>query len=90
TKDQARIIKKIVGSERVILVTSASHMPRSMALFEKQGMRPIPAPTNFLAVKRSEKRKLKDFLPTAGAAFKTERAFHEYLGLAWAKIRGQI
>jgi uncharacterized SAM-binding protein YcdF (DUF218 family) len=90
TKDQARIIKKIVGSERVILVTSALHMPRSLALFEKQGLRPIPAPTNYLAGKRSEKRELKDFLPTAEAAFKTEKAFHEYLGLVWAKIRGQI
>ena len=90
TKDQARVIKKIVGRERVILVTSASHMPRSMALFEKQGLRPIPAPTDFLAGKKPEKRKLKDFLPTGEAAFKTEKAFHEYLGLVLCRIRGRI
>ena len=37
TKDQARLIHKIVGDERFILVTSDSHMPRSMALFPKIG-----------------------------------------------------
>ncbi|MCG2711246.1 MAG: YdcF family protein [Candidatus Omnitrophica bacterium] len=35
TKDQARIIKSIVGDKIFVLVTSASHMPRSMALFKK-------------------------------------------------------
>jgi uncharacterized SAM-binding protein YcdF (DUF218 family) len=44
TKDQARLIKPIVGTAPFVLVTSAIHMPRSMALFEKLGMNPIPAP----------------------------------------------
>ena len=43
TKDQARIIKSIIGDKMFVLVTSASHMPRSMALFKKMGMNPIPA-----------------------------------------------
>jgi len=90
TKDQARIIKKIVGNERVIIVTSASHMRRSMALFEKQGMRPIAAPTGYLATKNTTKRKLRDYLPQAGAVYKAESAFHEYLGLVWAKMRDLI
>ncbi|MBW2622196.1 MAG: YdcF family protein [Deltaproteobacteria bacterium] len=90
TKDQARIIKKIVGNERVIIVTSALHMRRSMALFEKQGMRPIPAPTNYLAIKNTTKRPLQAYLPQAKAVYKVETAFHEYLGLVWAKVRGLI
>ena len=55
TKDQARLIQKIVGDNRFILVTSASHMPRSMALFQKKGMRPIPAP-----IGHQDYRKTKD------------------------------
>ena len=32
---------------RIILVTSAEHMPRSVALFEKEGFEVVPAPTDF-------------------------------------------
>jgi len=89
TKDQARLVHKIVGDSRFILVTSASHMPRSMALFQKKGMQPIPAPTGHI-VKKRQKITPSMFYPNAGRIEKTERAFYEYLGLAWAKLRGQI
>ena len=89
TKDQARFIHKIVGEEKFILVTSASHMPRSMALFQKLGMNPIPAPTDYCV----QKRKRIDpgaFFPNIGSLSKMERVFHEYLGLGWARLSGQI
>jgi len=89
TKDQARFIQKIVGDSRFILVTSASHMPRSLALFQKRGMKPIPAPIGHI-VKKRQKITPAMFFPSAGRIEKTERAFHEYLGLVWAKFRGQI
>ena len=89
TKDEARLIEEIVGNDSFVLVTSASHMPRSMALFEKRGMHPIPAPTEHLA-KESQKISPGMFFPSADGLKKAERVFHEYLGLAWAKIRGQI
>lgn len=89
TKDQARLIQKIVGDNRFILVTSASHMPRSMALFQKKGMRPIPAPIGH-QIKEKQKLTPAMFFPNAGRIEKMERAFYEYLGLAWARLRGQI
>ena len=89
TKDQARLIHKIVGDERFILVTSASHMPRSMALFQKSGMKPIPAPADYL-VKKRHGISPGLFFPSADSLRKVERVFYEYLGLAWAWIRGQI
>ncbi|MDO9565811.1 MAG: envelope biogenesis factor ElyC [Candidatus Desulfaltia sp.] len=89
TKDQARLIYKIVGDERFILVTSASHMPRSMALFQKLGMKPIPAPTNYV-VKERQGISFGIFFPSAGSLQKMEMVFHEYLGLGWAWLRGQI
>lgn len=89
TKEQAQIINTIVGDERFILVTSASHMPRSMALFLKHGMNPIPAPTQSI-----EERLLvsgpNPFFPYAINLQKSEMAFHEYLGIFWAKLRDQI
>lgn len=89
TKDQARLIRKIVGHNRFILVTSASHMPRSIALFQKRGMRPIPAP---IGHKITERQNITPsmFFPQALRIDETEKAFHEYLGLVWAKLRGQI
>jgi len=89
TRDQALLIHKIVGNERFILVTSASHMPRSMALFQKLGMEPIPAPTDYL-VKESQGLSPGVFFPSAGSLRKMERVFYEYLGFGWAWIRGQI
>ncbi len=89
TKDEAGLIQKIVGKDRFVLVTSASHMPRSMALFKKCGMHPIPAPTDYF-VKKRQRVSPAMFFPSASDLYKTERAFHEYLGIAWAKLRGQI
>lgn len=89
TADEARIIKPIVGDDKFILVTSAVHMPRSVALFERLGMRPIPAPTDYLVIE-SQGISPGDFFPNPGEFKRLEMALHEYLGLVWAKLRGQI
>lgn len=44
TADQAQFMKPIVGDDEFILVTSAVHMPRSMALFKKIGHAPHSRP----------------------------------------------
>jgi len=71
----------------LLLVTSASHMPRSMILFKKLGMHPIPAPTEY-QVKGRRGTSPKRFYPTADGLMKAERAFYEYIGLVWTKMRG--
>ena len=88
TEDESRQIAPIVGPQRFILVTSASHMPRAMGLFRKRGLQPIAAPTDYLAPRhRSEP---DDFIPDAYRLFKSQTAFYEYLGLAWETLRGKI
>ena len=89
TKDQAAFIAKMVGQEVLVLVTEASHMPRSMALFRKQGLSPIAAPVGHL-VRPNREYKLWSLFPNAGSLKMAERAVYEYLGIAWAMIRGQI
>ena len=88
TKDEARFIKPMIGNEPFVLVTTASHIPRSMALFKKLGMNPIPSPIGHLV---SGRRGLSrySFFPGTVNLRKTELAIHEYLGLTWAKLRGQ-
>lgn len=89
TDDQARLIKEMVKEDEVILVTSAAHMARSVALFKKQRMAVIPAPTHFL-IKDDPKFKPSKLFPNSGSIIAAETLFHEYLGMAWSKIRGRI
>jgi len=89
TDDQARLIRPIVGNDPFVLVTSAMHMRRSMALFRKQGMHPIPAPAG-RTVDTEQVLTPQLFLPNVYALEQSTRAVHEYLGLAWARLRGQI
>lgn len=89
TKDEAKIISSMVGGTQFVLVTSACHMPRSMALFKRLGMNPVPAPTRHF-VREKQALSPSSFFPRAQALRKAEAALHEYLGLLWAKVRRQI
>ena len=89
TKDEARLLKTMLQGKPFILVTSASHMHRSMLLFQAQGLKPIPSPTDYLA-KEKKKYSIWSYFPGSGGLEKMERVFYEYLGLAWAWLRGQI
>ncbi len=85
TKEEAIKIKEILSDKPFILVTVAHHMPRAMALFKKEGTNPIAAPSHFIG------NKIKLFsIPNTGSLYKTQIALHEYIGLLWAKYRGQI
>lgn len=90
TEEQAIRIREIVGKDRFLLVTSAAHMPRSMALFKKAGLQPVPAPAHFMAPMVSEKINPGMFFPSADDLRKSESAVHEYLGILWAKVRGKL
>lgn len=85
THDEAVLIKEIVGTDPFLLVTSAAHMLRAVKLFEQQGLAPLPAPALFHAKGQPE-----TFVPYPGNLETAHQATHEYLGLAWAFLRGQI
>jgi uncharacterized SAM-binding protein YcdF (DUF218 family) len=90
TAQEAQNIAKMIGKEKFILVTSAAHMPRTLALFKKRGLEPIPAPTNFLVRVGRHPASLEDLFPDSASLQGVRVAIHEYLGLAWAWLRGQI
>jgi len=69
------------GYKRIILVTSAFHMPRAVFLFKKAGVQEVVAyPYGHLAPQARGYR-LRDFLP--GDSSDLSRAFNEYAGLAY-------
>ena len=97
THENAVNVKAILearGIERVLLVTSALHMPRSLLIFKRQGIEAIPAPTDFLITEGSQadspQEILLDFLPDAGRLDSTTKALKEYIGTIIYRLRGWI
>lgn len=83
------------GIENILLVTSAMHMPRSVRLYEAQGLKVVPAPTDYnvtvndLDFKHSSWQVfLIRLLPSADNLSLTTRALKEYLGIVVYSIRG--
>lgn len=89
TEEEARFIQEMVGADPLILVTSASHMPRAVALFRKHGMDPLPAPAAHLVKERSSHAP-GNFFPSPLSLHKAQIAVHEYLGMIWARLRNRI
>src|SRR5471032_3043403 len=50
TRQEAASVKLLVGKQSFLLVTSANHLPRAMGFFEAQGLSPLPAPANQMAI----------------------------------------
>lgn len=89
TSEHPFYVKPLVAGRPFALVTSAAHMPRAMGLFRKAGMNPVPAPAGGLGLKLD--RTLSDApVPSAPALSASSAACHEYFGILWARLRGQI
>jgi len=70
---------KARGIDRILLVTSALHMPRALPLFAAQGLHPVPAPTDFEA-RHSPPPGIQAWLPDALALDGSGRAMKEMVG----------
>jgi uncharacterized SAM-binding protein YcdF (DUF218 family) len=90
TGQQARILSNMLGERPFLIVTSATHMPRTMALFEAQGLQPIAAPADHRSGLYSpfseEAFGIESVYPHARALWNTEQAIYEYLGLLWQRL----
>jgi uncharacterized SAM-binding protein YcdF (DUF218 family) len=86
TAQEAQAIAALLGTRSFILVTSANHVPRSMALMRRAGANAIPASTSFFTRGHVVADGIEVFLPGSFGLRQTERALHEYLGLAALSI----
>jgi uncharacterized SAM-binding protein YcdF (DUF218 family) len=101
TYENALYCKEILDEneiEQILLVTSAMHMPRSVALFEKQGLEVIPVPVDFSITEDESpsdgnnnfQRKVLDIIPQAGNLNLTTSAMKEYIGMLVYKLQGWL
>jgi uncharacterized SAM-binding protein YcdF (DUF218 family) len=75
----ARLRERGTGAKRVLLVTSAYHMPRAQRLFERAGLTVLAFPVDF-QVGAGRGVSALDFLPSAGALGQTQTALRELYG----------
>jgi len=98
TRQHARNLQTVLqeqGFKRVLLVTSAMHMPRSLGVFRRgcPGIEFIPAPTDFRVTERIPApwyQELKAVVPTPANLLLFSEAMHEYLGMAYYRLRGWV
>jgi len=86
TWEEARQAAVFVANKRLVLVTSASHMSRALVEFNDAGLKPYPAPTNFLA-SDAEMQPWNKYRPGAQYLEWTETYWYETLGTWWQTLR---
>lgn len=91
-----QILKK-QGIRKILLVTSAMHMPRSLLIFQRLGIDTIAAPTDFLVTQQelaepnsSILASLLNIVPDAERLGMTTRAIKEYVGTVIYRLRGWL
>jgi uncharacterized SAM-binding protein YcdF (DUF218 family) len=71
--------------KRVVLVTSAAHMYRSIQVFKKSGFTVYPSATDFQS-RKEVFNGVKDFFPEVSALFDVTAAIHEVYGIVGYKL----
>jgi uncharacterized SAM-binding protein YcdF (DUF218 family) len=98
TREHAVNVCPMLESRRirsVLLVTSAMHMPRSIGVFRRicPGVEFVPAPTDFRTTWADPGvwyREAVSLIPTPQNLVDFSNAMHEYLGIAYYRVRGWI
>lgn len=100
TYENAVFTKEILEQKqinKILLVTSAAHMPRSIAIFRRQNIDAIPAPTDFLISDRnlieyrhSSKSRILHLIPRSESLDRTTQALKEYIGILIYRLKGWL
>jgi uncharacterized SAM-binding protein YcdF (DUF218 family) len=100
TRENAVYVQKILKANNfktILLVTSAMHMPRSMAIFKHLGIKAIAAPTDY-RVSQLEldepnlqtESVILNFIPNEEHFSMTTQAMREYIGILVYKLKGWL
>ncbi len=85
-----RILDSLQVTDSVILITSAFHMNRAEACFQKAGVKFIPYPVHYIG-NATRDYDIEAFLvPSAGAINDFQTMFREWIGIISYKMTGKI
>lgn len=82
-----QIVDSLQKNATCLLVTSALHMPRSKACFDKAGLATTIYPTDYYSQKHDNLLKLF-FEPSSSKLYAWEALLHEWIGVISYKIKG--
>jgi uncharacterized SAM-binding protein YcdF (DUF218 family) len=87
TDQEAKAIKKLLSEDKpkVLLVTSAFHMPRAQKVFEAAGINVVPFPVDFQ--KGLSKITFMSFIPSANALGGTSFFVREMIGRVYYNLK---
>ena len=86
TEQEAKAIKEILTENaKIILVTSAFHMPRAEKVFKAANINVIPFPVDFQSSKL--KTTIMDFIPSAVSLFDTSHFLREMIGRLYYNLK---
>ena len=90
TDQEAKAIKKLLSEDKqkVLLVTSAFHMPRAQKVFEAAGINVITFPVDFQNV--FLKLTLMSFIPSAKSLFDTSFFVREMIGRTYYNLKYKL
>jgi len=87
TAENARFSRRLLARahiRRVVLVTSAAHIPRARAAFKRVGIEVLSAATDYQS---GSSHTWLDWRPLAGALGLSAAALYEWLGRVWYRLR---
>ncbi|MEO1799465.1 MAG: YdcF family protein [Cyanobacteria bacterium J06629_2] len=100
THENAVYTKEILQQQnidKVLLVTSAAHMPRSIAIFKRENINAIPAPADYMISDRNlvehrytSESRILSLLPNSQSLDYTTQAMKEYIGTFIYRLKGWL
>lgn len=82
----AAVIVRAGSYRDLLLITSALHMPRSVAVFHKQGLRPDVYPVDFQSIDGA--LGWTAWFPSTGALYLMKGVLHELIGRVMYRVQG--
>jgi uncharacterized SAM-binding protein YcdF (DUF218 family) len=94
TYENATGTRRLLGPASILLVSSASHLPRAVPVFIKQGFRVTPAPCDYVSqnLPRESWDNIEpfDFIPSASALQQTQEAVVGMAGMVIYWLTGKL
>lgn len=85
----SKILKKTIGSKKILMITSATHMRRAVACFKKVGLLVMPYTTDkYVGKRRFDFGYL--FVPNVECFIKWDKVIHEMIGYLTYKLMGYV